>query len=102
MTTSSLMALRNAYELAQKDPAAFAKAYPAKATPVKARTAADWRRDVDLAIIMAAGDLVKELVPAEHQAEVAKLISNQLHHLSTPVLGWPTGNLPVPDRSNWR
>jgi hypothetical protein len=102
MTTSSLLALRSAFELAQRDPQAFAKAHPARTVTVKPRTATDWRRDVDLAIILAAGTLVTELVPAELQAEVAKLISNQLHHLSSPALGWPTADLPVPDRSDWR
>jgi len=103
MATQSLAALRAAFALANTDPTAFAAKYPAKAAPtVKPRTATDWRRDVDLAIIMAAGDLVAELVPAEHRDEVARLIANQLHHLSTPALGWPSAVLPTPARSDWR
>lgn len=75
-------------------------ARPAK--PARAKNAADWRRDVDLAIIAYAGNLVAGMVPAEFQPEVGKLIANQLHHLSTPALGWPSENLPKPDRSDWR
>lgn len=73
---------------------------PAK--PARAKNAADFRRDVDLAIIAYAGNLVAGMVPAEFQAEVGKLVANQLHHLSTPALGWPSENLPKPDRSDWR
>jgi len=73
-----------------------------KARPSKPLGAADWRRTVDLAIIIAAGDLVTELVPEKHRDEVANLIANQLHHLSTPALGWPSTVLPTPDRSDWR
>lgn len=100
--TSQLAALRKAFELAQRDPQAFAAAHPAKTRVVKPRTATDWRRDVDLAIIMAAGNLVAELVPEEHRDAVATLIANQLHHLSTPALGWPSEVLPQPARSEWR
>ena len=82
---------------------------PAKATPkqdatpkAKEKTATDYRREVDLAIIQAAGNLVDEIVPAKLRKEVAVLIANQLHHLSTPKAGWPAKNLPKPDRSDWR
>lgn len=74
-------------------------AQPKPARPV---TAADYRRQVDLAIIMAAGDLVEKLVPEQHRAAVAAQVSNQLHHLTTPRAGWPSATLPTPDRSEWR
>jgi hypothetical protein len=77
---------------------------PLKATPTKVKptSATDWRRTIDLAIITAAGNLVTELVPEEMRDDVAKLIANQLHHLSTPALGWPSEVLPQPERSDWR
>lgn len=71
-------------------------------TGPKAKTAADYRREIDLAIITAAGELVKEQVPEELREQVARLISNQLHHMSSPANGWPTEVLPTPDRSDWR
>jgi|SRR5690348_4777572 hypothetical protein len=103
MATQSLAALRSAFELANRDPKAFAAKFPAKPAPApKPRTAVDYRRDVDAAIIAKAGELVADLVPEEHRDEVSRLIANQLHHLSTPALGWPSEVLPVPDRSDWR
>lgn len=70
--------------------------------PTRPRTALDYRRDVDLAIIEAAGEIIAKRVPEKHRAAVSKLIANQLHHLSTPALGWPSAVLPTPDRSDWR
>jgi len=103
MATQSLAALRSAFELANRDPKAFAARYPGKAAPAaKPRTAVDYRRDVDAAIIAKAGELVSDLVPEEMRDEVARLIANQLHHLSNPTLGWPSDVLPTPDRSDWR
>jgi hypothetical protein len=83
--------------------ATFLAACPAP-RPVLARpkTPRDYARDVDLAIIAAAGALVNDLVPAGDRAAVARLIANQLHHLSTPTLGWPSLTLPRPDRADWR
>jgi hypothetical protein len=78
----------------------FAPSAPVK--PAKPATAADYRRAVDLAIIIAAGDLVNDMVPEQFRSAVAAQISNQLHHLSTPKAGWPSAVLPVPDRSDWR
>jgi hypothetical protein len=75
-------------------------AKPAKVA--RPKNAADFRRDVDLAIIAAADKLVTEMVPEEFRAEAARIIANQLHHLSTPALGWPAATLPKPDRSGWR
>lgn len=68
----------------------------------KAKTAADYRKEIDLAIITAAGEMVTERVPEQLREQVARLIANQLHHLSTPSGGWPTEVLPTPDRSDWR
>lgn len=70
--------------------------------PVRKATAADWRRTIDLALIEYAGNLIAGSVPDDLQKAVARLVSNQLHHLSTPELGWPSTVLPVPDRSDWR
>lgn len=88
-------------------PADFAAAWAGAmatvaAATVKPPTARDIARKVDLAIIAAASKLVDELAPAPLRDEVARLIANQLHHLSTPALGWPAANLPRPDRSDWR
>jgi hypothetical protein len=64
-------------------------------------TIARLRREIDRAIIQAAGELVAR-VPAAHRKEVAQLISNQLHHLATKADGWPSDKLPAPARSDWR
>jgi hypothetical protein len=69
---------------------------------VKAKTARDFVRELDAAILTSAGEIVAAAeVPDELRAEVEDLISNQLHHLSSPTRGW-VGTLPVPDRSEWR
>ena len=65
-------------------------------------TAADYRREIDLAIITAAGELVKERVPEALRERVARLMANQLHHMSSPAIGWPSDILPTPERSDWR
>lgn len=70
--------------------------------PAKPTTARDYVREVDLAIIIAAGDAVEATVPEKFRAEVKQLVANQLHHLSTPKAGWPSTTLPTPDRSEWR
>lgn len=75
-------------------------AVPAK--PAKPATARDYVKSVDLAIIIAAGEAVEEIVPEKFRAEVRQLVANQLHHLSTPKAGWPSATLPTPDRSEWR
>ena len=79
-----------------------AKAETTKVEKPKEKAATDYRREVDGLIIQAAGELVKQQVPEALRAEVAKMIANQLHHLSTPKLGWPSDVLPRPDRSEWR
>ena len=88
-----------------------AKAAPAKAAPApapapapepKKPTTADYRNEIDQAIIRAAGELVKQMVPADLHGHVSQLIANQLHHLSTPKQGWPSDILPRPNRSEWR
>lgn len=79
---------------------ALRAAVPAKSA--KPATARDYVRNVDLAIIMAAGEAVDEIVPEKFRAEVRQLVANQLHHLSTPKAGWPSTTLPTPDRSEWR
>jgi hypothetical protein len=66
------------------------------------KTATDYRREIDLLIITAAGELVTAHVPAELRGQVARLIANQLHHMSTPKAGWPSAVLPTPERSDWR
>lgn len=101
MSAQSLTALRSAFELANKDPFAFAAKFPAKPAPVaKPKSARDWTRDVDAAILEAAAKLVEDLVPEDKRDAVAQLVANQLHHLSTPALGW-VGTLPRPARSEW-
>lgn len=82
-------------------PAAKTPAQTKAAEQAKPKTAAEWRREIDLLLIRAAGDLVKEHVPTGLRAEVSQLIANQLHHLSTPKAGWPS-SLPKPQRSDWR
>lgn len=73
----------------------------AKAAKSGEKTASDYRREVDAALIKAAGNLVPEIVPEQFRAEVAQMISNQLHHLSTPAIGWESA-LPKPDRAGWK
>src|SRR2546423_1899537 len=48
----------------------------------KPKTAQALIREVDQAVIAAAGQLVEKL-PAEVRDEVAQAVANQLHHLST-------------------
>jgi hypothetical protein len=92
-TTASLLA----------DLGGFLPAKPvAPAKPAKPLTARDYVRNVDLAIIIAAGTAVDELVPEQFRTEVRQLVANQLHHLTTPKAGWPSATLPTPDRSEWR
>lgn len=79
---------------------ALRAAVPAK--PARPQTARDYVRNVDLAIIIAAGELVDEIVPEQFRSDVRQLVANQLHHLSTPKAGWPSTVLPTPDRSEWR
>jgi hypothetical protein len=83
-------------------PAKVAAPAPAPAPEQAKKTAADYRKEIDLLIITAAGALVTEHVPAELREQVARLIANQLHHLSTPKAGWPSAVLPKPERSDWR
>lgn len=82
-------------------PATTAKQAPKaarKAAPAATKTAADYRREVDRALVIAAGEIVTKRVPEEHRAAVAQAVANQLHHL---VRGdWP-GTLPRPARSDW-
>lgn len=74
----------------------------ARAAEAKKPTARDFVRKVDLAILGAVGDLVAAAeIPAELADEVKQLLANQLHHLSSPERGW-AGDLPKPDRSEWR
>ena len=70
--------------------------------PTKPKAAADYRTDVDQAIILAAGTIVNDLVPEKYRETVARMVANQLHHLASPKTGWPSPTLPVPDRSEWR
>lgn len=79
---------------------ALRAAVPAK--PARPATARDYVKTVDLAVIIAAGEAVEELVPEQFRAEVRQLVANQLHHLTTPKAGWPSATLPTPDRSEWR
>jgi hypothetical protein len=79
--------------------AAKAAREAAKDAP-KVKSAADYRREIDVLIIQAAGSLVEEHVPDDLRPKVAQLIANQLHHLSTPKAGWP-GILPLPERAEW-
>jgi hypothetical protein len=36
------------------------------------------------------------------QAWTVTIPAQQLHHLARKADGWPTDELPIPDRSNWR
>lgn len=82
--------------------AAKAAAREARAAEVKTATARDYVRKVDAAILMAVCDLpVWAEVPEALRPEVKKLVANQLHHLTSPAAGW-LGELPKPDRSEWR
>lgn len=79
-----------------------AKARELKAAQAKAPTARDYVRKIDLLILGKVGDLVMEAeVPGDMLKEVEQLLANQLHHLSSPERGWH-GDLPKPDRSEWR
>jgi hypothetical protein len=72
----------------------------ARANAPKIKTARDYVREVDAAILGYATNLMTD-VPEALRAEVAQLVANQLHHLSSPTVGW-IGDLPRPDRSEWR
>lgn len=99
--SQSLAQLRAAFELSQRDPKLFAEKFPMRPAPApKPKSARDWTRDVDAAILEAAAKLVEEIVPEDKRDAVAQLVANQLHHLSTPALGWAT-TLPKPARSEW-
>lgn len=74
----------------------------AKAAVAAKPTARDFVRRIDLAILSYVPNLLAGAdVPDELKSEVAQLIANQLHHLSSPERGWPT-DLPKPARSEWR
>jgi hypothetical protein len=94
-------ALAEAKRLAAVARDAAKAAREAKAAAPKPVTARDYVRKVDAAILGYAAFLVAEEVPEEMRAEVAQLIANQLHHLASPSSGW-VGDLPKPDRSEWR
>ena len=89
-------------------PARRPKAQPKPAAPKPApapkdKTAAAFVRELDLALIAAAGELFERAdIPAKMRKDVAQSFANQLHHLSRPALGWPAdGKLPRPVRSDW-
>jgi len=67
----------------------------------KATTARDVVREADKAILEFAGQLVELMADRKMAAEVAQLLSNQLHHLASPSAGW-VGSLPTPARSEWQ
>ena len=74
----------------------------AAAAAPKAVTARTFVRDLDTAILIEAGRIVAEAeIPENLRAEVENLIANQLHHLASPKVGWPTEDLPTPNRSEW-
>lgn len=89
--------------------AATAKATAARKAASDARkaaaakpTARDYVRAVDAAILSYVPSLIAGAdVPEELRAEVAQLVANQLHHLSTPERGWPA-EMPKPARSDWK
>jgi hypothetical protein len=67
--------------------------------PVTART---FVRDLDRAILEAAGKIVADAdIPDELREDVEHLIANQLHHLASPKTGWDVEGLPLPQRSEW-
>lgn len=83
--------------------AAKAKAKEEKAAVAAKPTARDFVRKVDLAILAAIPGLMDAAeIPEDLKAEVARLVVNQVHHLTTKERGgWPE-SLPTPDRSDWR
>lgn len=71
---------------------------------VKVNTTRAYVREIDAAILEAAGPLAAKLVesaPGALRAEILQRVANQLHHLASPKTGW-VGTLPVPERSEWR
>jgi hypothetical protein len=80
----------------------------ARAAAPKKATARDFVRTLDAMILEYAGkiyaaacaDDMEDGVPEELRAEVASLLTNQLHHLASPKTGW-VGTLPIPTRSEW-
>lgn len=99
---TSEISMKDLLAFAAANPAKFAELFPGKAMPApRPKSAIDWQREVDFALVEYAANLVAGMVPAEHQAVVARKVANQLHHLSTPTIGWPEG-LPRPERSDWR
>ena len=54
-------------------------------------------------LVRTAGELFEATdIPEDLRPKVARLLSQQLHHLAKKATGWPTDALPVPDRSDWR
>jgi hypothetical protein len=104
-------AAREAAKALSSTAAAAAKAErEARAAAPKKATARDFVRTLDAMILTYAGSAFDLMVaadpaaadgiPEELRAEVASLLSNQLHHLASPKTGW-VGTLPVPNRSEW-
>jgi hypothetical protein len=70
----------------------------------KVNTPRTYVREIDAAILEAAGTIaagIAESAPEAFRAKIFALVANQLHHLASPKTGW-VGTLPVPDRSEWR
>src|ERR1019366_10511408 len=83
---------------------AAAKARELAAAAPKPVTARDAVRKIDGEILAAAGEIavrIAEEYPEEMRSEILALVSNQLHHLASPKIGWPETSLPVPARSEW-
>lgn len=99
---TSEISMKDLLAFAAANPEKFAELFPGKAMPApRPKSAIDWQREVDYALVEYAANLVAGMVPAEHRAVVSRKVANQLHHLSTPTIGWPEG-LPRPERSDWR
>lgn len=103
MSADEIKAMKERLAAAQAQLKADKKAArEAKAAEAKKPTARDYVRKIDLLILGAVGELLTSAeVPAELLPEVRQLLANQLHHLSSPERGW-AGDLPKPDRSEWR
>lgn len=84
---------------------AAAKAKEAAASAPKAKTAREYVREIDAAILEAAGEIAARIAVTcpdiEMRADILAAVSNQLHHLTTPKVGW-VGSLPTPERSEWK
>ena len=87
-------------------PAASIRALGAEVAPCvplpKKQNARAYARYIGDALVRAAGELFEATdIPDELRPKVARILSQQLHHLAKKADGWPTDALPIPNRSDW-